>query len=337
MGPDSKAMPTNGRLAARLPLIAVLLVAIGVAFSAHTGSGLAALRLSTGQALPRTSAQVQRHREGPHRRRRCRPQGLFDDCSLATELTTCEQDLLQMHQAGLQVAVLSVANVPLDEISSFADYAQSIGMSVMWEINDPGFWGGAWQLNSAAVDWPAFSTPCGCTDTDQVLTYMIQWLGALPATYGYYAADDWTLTRGELPGLTQYVSEIKSADPNHMVMVGSTQAQGGSYYSTDATVGNEIYPETTNSLMPYDKNLAAWQSVDQSVTQDQRDANAAGTGSAFVLQAFTFGDNLDDGEAVGACTPSMSETHCSSLLEYPNAAVSSSSFATRCSGSRIRS
>jgi hypothetical protein len=106
-----------------------------------------------------------------------------------------------------------------------------------------------------------------------------------------------------------------------MVMVGSTQEQGTHFFPTGATIGNEIYPETTDALMPYGRNLAAWQSVQDSVTQDQRAAAQAGTASAFILQAFTFGDNLDDGEAVGVCTPSMSQAHCSSLLQYPSAAV----------------
>jgi hypothetical protein len=248
-------------------------------------------------------------------------QGIFDSCDLGVQIGTCEHDLLQMHEAGMQVAVVGFQGDSLDAITAYAAYAQSIGMSIMWEINDPGFWGGAWIGSSAAADWSNFSTACGCTDTTQVLTFMVRWLSALPATYGYYAADDWTLTRGQVGGLKQYVSEIKAVDPGHMVMVGSTQAQGTTYYRTGATIGNEIYPETTTSLMPYGNNLAAWESVQESVTQDQRAATDEGTGSAFLLQAFTFGDNLDDGEAVGACTPSMSQAACANRLQYPSASV----------------
>jgi hypothetical protein len=104
-------------------------------------------------------------------------------------------------------------------------------------------------------------------------------------------------------------------------MVGSAQGQGTTYYSTGATIGNEIYPQTTSSLMPYANNLATWQSVQQSVGQDQRAATQAGSSSAFILQAFSFGDNLSDGEAVGACTAAMSESQCASLLQFPSANV----------------
>ncbi len=79
---------------------------------------------------------------------------------------------------------------------------------------------------------------------------MIQWLGALPATYGYYAADDEVISPGEQGGLTQYVSEIKALDANAMVMVGSAVSQGTTYASTGATLGTEIYPETSGNLMP---------------------------------------------------------------------------------------
>ena len=124
-----------------------------------------------------------------------------------------------------------------------------------------------------------------------------------------------------MSGLRQYVNEIKSVDPDHMVMVGSNQSQGTTYYGTGASIGNEIYPETTSSLLPLGRNLASWDSVQQSVSEDQRAATRAGTPSAFILQAFSFGDSLGDGEAVGACTPKMTQAQCASVLRYPEAGV----------------
>jgi hypothetical protein len=248
-------------------------------------------------------------------------QGIFGGCTLSSDLSSCEQNLLQIQQAGMQVDVVGVQWASLAEISAFASYAQSIDMSVMWEINDPGFWGGAWIGSSAASDWSSFSSACGCTDSTQILDSMIQFLTALPATYGYYAADDSTLEPGQAAGLKQYVDEIKSVDPSHMVMVGSSQGQGTTYYSSGATIGNEIYPETTTSLMPYNRNLAIWQTVQQSVAQDQRAATQEGASSAFILQAFSFGDNLSDGEAVGACTAAMSTAQCAARLQFPTASA----------------
>jgi hypothetical protein len=309
-------MPKNRCSLTRLTRTALLLVTIALFSSALTANAFAAtprkVTLSSHKSAPTKKA---------HSLGSLPAQGIFDSCNLANGLTACEQDLLQMHQAGLQVVVVSAAWDTLDQISAYAAYAQSINMSVMWELNDPGYWGGAWIGSNAAADWPSFSTACGCTATDQVLSYMIQWLSALPATYGYYAADDSTLEPGQAAGLRQYVNQIKSVDPTHMVMVGSAQGQGTTYYSSGATIGNEIYPETTRSLMPAGQNLAVWQSVQESITQDQRAATQQGTSSAFILQAFSFGDNLSDGEAVGACTASMSQAQCASRLQLPSASV----------------
>jgi hypothetical protein len=320
MHPDPVDMPKNRCRLVRLTRTALLLTAVAFIFSALTANAFAASRANKPRkathASHKSKATQKAHDSGT-----VPTQGMFDSCNLSNEVSTCEQDLLQMHQAGLQVVVMSAEWDTLDEISQYATYAQSIGMSVMWELDDPGYWGGAWIGSSAAADWSSFSTACGCTATDQVLDYMINWLAALPATYGYYAADDSTLEPNQAAGLQQYVEQIKSVDPNHMVMVGSAQGQGTTYYSSGATIGNEIYPETTRSLMPADQNLAIWQSVQQSVTQDQRAATQQGTSSAFILQAFSFGDNLSDGEAVGACTASMSQAQCASRLQFPSASV----------------
>ena len=311
-------MPPTTRYRVRPAQFALLFLAITVAFAVQAAPGLATMLAGR---PPLSSRSVLRAREKAHIAAGVPAQGIFDSCDLGSEIGTCEQDLQQMHQAGMQVAVVGFEGDSLGAISAYAAYAQSIGMSVMWEINDPGFWGGAWIGSSAAADWGAFSTACGCTGTTQVLNYMIQWLSALPATYGYYAADDWTLTPDQVGGLKQYVSEIKAVDPNHMVMVGAAEGDGTTYYPTGATIGSEIYPETTRPLMPYDRNLGTWQSVQQSIAQDQRAASNNGTSSAFILQAFTFGDNIWDGEAVGVCTAAMSEPQCAELLDYPSASV----------------
>ena len=283
-------------------------------FSAVAATGVASAR--TSHAAKMASETKTAHIAGT-----LPAEGIFDNCGISANLTTCEQDLLNMHQAGFQVAVVGFQWDSLSDLSAYAAYAQSIGMSVMWAINDPGFWGGAWIGSSAAADWGAFSSACGCTDTTQVLDYMIQWLGALPATYGYYAADDEVISPVERGGLTQYVNEIKALDPAAMVMIGSAVSQGTSYASTGATLGTEIYPETTGNLMPAGKNASTWDGIQQSVSQDQRAANQYGTPSAFILQAFTFGDNLTDGEDVGVCNAGMSSAQCAGLLSYPSAST----------------
>lgn len=246
-------------------------------------------------------------------------QGIFENCPLDTNLAVCEQRLQVMHDGGVKVVVIGLRDSnSLTNIAAYAQAAQSLGMSVMWEINDPVFWGGSPIGASAAADFADFSTACGCTSTGQVLTYMIQWLAALPNTYGYYAADDESISVGQTTALTTYVSEIKALDPGAMVMLGAYPSAGAANAGTGATLGEEIYPVTTNQLMPSRQHQAMWGSVRWSITSDQKIADNHGYPSAFILQAFTFGDNLSDGEAVGVCTPTMSQQTCYSKLQYPS-------------------
>jgi hypothetical protein len=78
-----------------------------------------------------------------------------------------------------------------------------------------------------------------------------------------------------------------------------------------------IYPVTTSSLLPVAGNQSMWDAVGQTAADAQRSADRAGKPSAFILQAFTFGDNLDDGEVIGVCTPAMTQLGCYDQLQYP--------------------
>jgi hypothetical protein len=247
-------------------------------------------------------------------------EGIFDNCNLDTQLNACEQSLQTISKGGFQVVVMPAMNTSLPGLSSYASYAHSIGMKVMWEISDPGLWespGGDNEDNT----YSSFSDACNCTVNSQILTYMIKWFAGQPATYGYYAADDSMISPGQGSELTAYSHTIEAADPTDTVMIGSSPQQGQSNEGAADMLGNEIYPVTNYDLSPASQHLADWESVDQSIEQGQRAATAAGKQSAFILQAFTFGDNLDDGEAVGVCTPSMSQQQCYGKLDYPSAAT----------------
>lgn len=248
-------------------------------------------------------------------------EGIFDGCDLGSELSICEQRLAVIAHGGLKVVVIGVGQSSVADLAAYAGYAQSLGMRVMWELNDPGYWGGVWNGSSAAADNPQFAAACGCSDTTGVFDAMITSLASLPATYGYYAADDESIEPGQSVALRAYVSEIKALAPGQMVMIGDNIAQGQANASAGAVMGNQIYPEMTSNIANMDGNLAAWDMVRGQISQAQQTATRDGQDSAFLLQAFTFGDNLDDGEAVGACTPQMSQQQCYSRLRYPSEQV----------------
>jgi hypothetical protein len=187
-------------------------------------------------------------------------QGMF-----GANLTVCEQDLQTMAQAGLKVVVTDFSDASEANIQAYAQSAQSVGMSVMWQINDPGFWGGTFIGGSAASDYSQFATACGCDTTSGVLDAMVSFLAGLPGTYGYYAADDQNIAPGSTAALAQYVQAIKAIDSTHMVMIGADGAQASQNASAGAVMGNEIYPETTFNIANQSRNLATWESVQQQV------------------------------------------------------------------------
>jgi hypothetical protein len=251
------------------------------------------------------------------------PQGIFESCALETQLQTCIQRLQVMHAGGVQIVVIPAWGVSLPSLSAYASAANGLGMSVMWQIAGPGpFW---WQGGSTGTGmapfFPGFASACGCQQNGPLLAYTIQWLSQLPGTYGYYAADayDDTLGSGDQGAMASYVSQIKQQDPTHTVMIGSAgESQTSQFQQIPDVIGTEMYPVTTSSLMPVGANQDMWDSVAQWASDAQQSADAAGKQSAFILQAFTWGDSLADGEAIGACSPSDTPDSCAAKLRYPS-------------------
>jgi hypothetical protein len=226
-----------------------------------------------------------------------------------------------MKAGGVQVVVTSAMSPSLGALSQYAAVAHDLGISVMWEIGDPNWWQQPPDGNQVAADLPQFATACGCSQNQALLTYVVHWLRALPGTYGYYAADDSTLQAGDEAAIATYMAQIKQLDPNHPAMIGSySEQQRDSHQSIADLIGQEIYPVTTSPTLPLDTHPVTWDAVRQTVTATQSSADRAGKASAFILQAFTWGDNLIDGEAVGVCSPSDTLASCYTRLRYPSAA-----------------
>lgn len=247
------------------------------------------------------------------------PEGIFEGCPLDTEMSTCLERLQAMRQGGMQVVVIPGYGASLASLSTYAAAAHALGMSVMWELSSPGWWQDPSTATSMDGQFAAYAAACGCVENGQLLAYVVHWLAAQPATYGYYAADDSMLSPGDQAGVAAYVNAIKQADPSHTVMIGAADgAQAGQYQGMADLIGTEIYPVTNASLMPVAANQDMWDSVAQTAIDAQSLANRDGKQSAFILQAFTWGDNVDDGQAIGVCSPSDTQLSCYDKLQYPS-------------------
>lgn len=246
-------------------------------------------------------------------------EGIFENCPLDSSMSLCTQRLAAMHAGGIRVVVVSAETGSLSALAEYAATARGLGMSVMWELSNPGWWQQPPTSTGMAGYFPAFAAGCGCSENGPLLAYLIGWLGALPGTYGYYAADDSMLSSGDRAGVVAYVSQIKQRDPRHTVLIGSFGlGQAQEYEGIADLIGDEIYPLKTTSLLPVDAHDGAWNSIVQTATRAQQMAAAAHRQSAFILQAFTWGDNLDDGSAVGACSQGESKWSCYASLRYPS-------------------
>src|SRR5438270_9914099 len=101
-------------------------------------------------------------------------QGIFEGCSLSTQIDTCLQRLSVIHSGGLGAVVVSVGD-PVDDVR-YAQAAQALGMRVVWAISDPYWWGGQSYL---AGDYGGFQAACGCTDRTSLLGFLVRSLGAI--------------------------------------------------------------------------------------------------------------------------------------------------------------
>jgi hypothetical protein len=247
------------------------------------------------------------------------PQGIFESCPLASEMQTCLSRLEVIHEGGFQVVVIGAAGSSPAQLATYAAAAQGLGMSVMWALSDTGWWDQPATSTQMAGTFPSFAAACRCTQNGPLLGYLVRWLASLPATYGYYAADDSALAPGDHARVAAYVAEIKQQDPAHTLMIGSADAgQSRTYANVADVIGTEIYPITTSSQLSAKSGPWTWDSVAHSATDAQRLADGAHAQSAFILQAFTWGDNIDDGVAIGACSPGESKWSCNSGLRYPS-------------------
>jgi hypothetical protein len=247
-------------------------------------------------------------------------QGIFENCPLDTALPTCLHRLQVMHRGGIKVVVISANGSSLRDLAAYAAFAHALGMSVMWELSNASWWQDPMTSTSLQSTFGAMAAACGCSENGAILSYTIRWLSRLPGTYGYYAADDSMLGPGDQAGVAAYVALIKEQDPNHTVMISANQqSQVDQYQGTADLIGTEIYPVTTTSLMPVTSNASMWGDVAQTAIDAQHSANGAGKPSAFILQAFTWGDNLGDGTTMGYCSPQDTTATCYAKLRYPSA------------------
>src|SRR5206468_976743 len=112
-------------------------------------------------------------------------QGLFESCS-PIENTHCDDRLKQMAAAGFKLVInYQQLEAHSSQIIDYAEQAHLLGMKIIWAMNSPAFWNGS---NVVSVYKPLASS-CDCSDNQGFMSYFVNLVRNLPATWGYYVGN----------------------------------------------------------------------------------------------------------------------------------------------------
>lgn len=233
------------------------------------------------------SPWVQPHSSGQHSRPKLQPaiQGLYESCA-PMDGNICLQRLETMAAAGFTLVVnydqlYSTAQQEL----AYAQKAHSLGMKVIWAMNDPVFWNG----KSILQTYHGLAVTCQCNDNTGFIRYFINLVKNLPATWGYYIGDE--VKSNDYAAFNTYANQVKQDDPGHprLFISGETSTTLGANLAPFAdsadVIGSDFYPIGTTEPITSVAHVAhAVQSI----------ANQHNKQSTMVLQAFDFAQYPDD-------------------------------------------
>jgi len=244
------------------------------AFAAFALSVLPALGASVGGASP--------------------PQGLFEDCAGDDGQARCISRMRMMAAGGFRLLVnySQFYGSAADQLDDAATAAQ-LGMRVIWNFSEPAFYDGT----DLSAHFPSLAKTCACTDNTGFLAYVVGLVKPLPATWGYYVADEAPLAaRDRVRALTQALRRLDPTHPTLLVSIGDpSPALASAHLEPFAqladVLGADYYPigahEPVESVARVAANVAA-------VASRHRKRTAA------IVQSFSWGQYPDQ---TTVCTP----------------------------------
>jgi hypothetical protein len=210
-----------------------------------------------------------------------RVQGLYEACQLVKG-SLCLDRLKQMAAAGFTL-VLNYSQLAgtVEQEIAYAKQAHSLGMKIIWAMNNPIFWDGTDLISY----YSKLAKTCNCTDNDGFIRYVVSLAKGLPATWGYYIGDE--VSPSDHDKLKVFTDLVKQIDPSHprlFVAGASSPASINSglapFVDTADVLGVDYYPVGSDSM-----SISATGDVAHAV---QALANQRGKQSVMVLQAFSW-------------------------------------------------
>jgi hypothetical protein len=252
--------------------------------------------------------------------------GIYESCIPKGATNDCLARLDKMAAGGFKL-VVNYAQMYGDAAGEIAylDHAESLGMKVIFAINDTDFRKG---ISYRSV-FPGLAATCGCTDNTSFLQYSVNLVKNHPAVWGYYIGDE--VRESDHDALKRDTDLIKQFDPNHpRLLIQSAEITGGGtagakaaltpFVDTADVLGIDYYP------------IGSWgnnESVAQTGTMAaavQAVADRFGRQSAMVLQSFSWSQYPDQAFRCPGSTfcpyPSVSDMQQMVQLTLQNASPS---------------
>jgi hypothetical protein len=217
-------------------------------------------------------------------------EGIYDACTPwgTTDPNGCNSRLLKVAQAGFKY-VLNYDQMYADKAGTldYLNYASSLGMKVIFAMNDPAFWNGSNLLTA----FSGLAATCSCSSNTGFIAYVIGLVKNNPGLWGYYVADE--VQPASHDQLKAYTDLVHQLDPNHpRLNIETTENTGGG--AAGATSILTTFQDTADVLGVDYYPVGSWyngESAAQTGTVAaavQAVANQYGKRSAMVLQSFSW-------------------------------------------------
>jgi hypothetical protein len=130
---------------------------------------------------------------------------------------------------------------------NYARKAHALGIKIIWPLNDTAYRDGS-DLRDR---YNNLASTCNCTDNTGFITYVVNLVKNLPATYGYYIGDEVEPDEQASPGIHWLADLVKTLDSKHpRITVGASANSPSEIYSyypasmddTADIMGADYYP-----------------------------------------------------------------------------------------------
>ena len=238
--------------------------------------------------------------------------GIFSSCPPAEQ--GCYDRLGLAHGMGFDLILnMQGLSATPEAARAYADKAAALGMKVAWPLSDETWWRDYDpDGKSLRAGYPGWAHACHCQRNDELRDYVVQTLASFPNTWGWYAADDLSIrSPDQVPEVKAWTDRLDQLAPGPSSVI-AVWDNLGTYRDAADYVAQESYPfGLPHSLA----SPTPWQDIGALARNAQRLTPGR---AAFILQAFSWGDNMWDAQATGGCTHGETPAECLPQFRYPS-------------------